>query len=88
MPNAQFLARLERLSQDIAMMQDEELSAEERVGLDQIRSYEDLDVAIKFQLEVYYEGKSEAVWAAEHRREYERLQRIAGTVPTAKTSGT
>jgi hypothetical protein len=51
---------------------------EERVGLDDIRGPEDLGICVKFQLEVYYEGKTEAVWAAEHAREYERLQRPAG----------
>jgi hypothetical protein len=82
------LQRMERLRQEIALMKDELLTDGERVGLDFIRNDEDLELAIKFQLEVYYEGKTEAVWAAEHPREYERLQRIAGTVPAMKTSGT
>jgi hypothetical protein len=82
------LQRMERLRQEIALMKDELLTDEERVGLDFIRNDEDLELAIKFQLEVYYGGKSEGVWAAEHPREYERLQRIAGTVPAMKASGT
>jgi hypothetical protein len=56
---------MERLRQEIALMKDELLTDEERVGLDFIRNDEDLELAIKFQLEVYYEGKTEAVWAAE-----------------------
>ena len=88
MASTALLQRMERLRQEIALMRDELLTDEERVGLDFIRNDEDLELAIKFQLEVYYEGKTEAVWAAEHPREYERLQRIAGTVPAMKTSGT
>ena len=56
------------------------------VVLDDIRNGEELDICIKFSLEVYYGGKTEAVWAAEHPREYERLQLIAGTVPAIKNA--
>jgi hypothetical protein len=55
------LQRMERLRQEIALMKDELLTDEERVGLDFIRDDEDLEIAIKFQLEVPYAGKTEAV---------------------------
>jgi hypothetical protein len=50
------LQRMERLRQEIALMKDELLTDEERVGLDFIRNDEDLELAIKFQLEVYEDG--------------------------------
>ena len=79
MANTALLQRMERLRQEIALMKADLLTDEERGGLDFIRNDEDLEIAIKFQLEVYYEGLSEGVWAAQHPREYERLRRIAGT---------
>ena len=49
---------MERLRQEIALMRDELLTDEERVGLDFIRNDEDLELAIKFQLEVYYGARA------------------------------
>ena len=88
MASATLLQRLAKLNQRWLVLEDVFIPDEQRVGLDSIRDEEDLEIAIKFQLEVYYEGKTEAVWAAEHPREYQRLQRIAGTVPAMKTGGT
>ena len=87
MASAAVLARLQKLQQRYAALGDMILPEGERMGLDFIRSEDDLEIAMKFQLEVYYGGQSEEVWAAEHPREYERLQRIAGTVPATKTIG-
>ena len=42
---------------------------------------EDLAICMRFMLEVTIEGKTEAVWAAENPREYERISEIAGLVP-------
>jgi len=86
--NSRLLSMMAKLDGRIRLVEEVLIPEEERLGLDCIRNEEDLEIAIKFQLEVYYEGKTEAVWAAEHPREYERLQRIAGTVPAMKTSGT
>ena len=86
--NSRLLSMMSKLDGRIRLVEEVLLPEEERLGLDCIRNEEDLEIAIKFQLEVYYEGKSEAIWAAEHPREYERLTMIAGTVPATKTSGT
>jgi hypothetical protein len=86
--NSRLLSMMAKLDGRIRLVEEALIPEEERLGLDCIRNEEDLEIAIKFQLEVYYEGKTEAVWAAEHPREYERLQRIAGIVPVMKTSGT
>jgi hypothetical protein len=80
-------SRLQRLEQRYAILGDIALPEKARIGLDFIRDEQDLEIAIKFRLEVHYEGKSEEVWAAEHPREYERLQRIAGTVSVEGGSG-
>ena len=77
--NSRLLSMMAKLDGRIRLVEEVLIPEEERLGLDCIRNDEDLEIAIKFQLEVYYEGKTEAVWAAEHPREYERLQRIAGT---------
>ena len=86
--NKQAVTRMRILHDRIRDLTDAVIPHDERVVLDDIRNGEELDMCIKFSLEVYYGGKTEAVWAAEHPREYERLQRIAGTVPAMKTSGT
>ena len=84
--NSRLLPMMAKLDGRIRLVEDAFIP-EGWLELDCIRNEEDLEIAIKFQLEVYYEGKSEAVWAAEHPREYERLTMIAGTVPATKTSG-
>ena len=84
MATAQLSALLERLDQRMRLVEDELIPDDERIGTDVIRDKADLELCMKFSLEVYHEGKTESVWAAEHPREYERLQRIAGTVPVMK----
>ena len=87
MASAALTARIGALYARIRNLEDAALSDEERIGLDDIRGEEDLEICMKFSLEVYYEAKTESVWAAQHPREYERLQRIAGAVPLEAGAG-
>ena len=50
------LQRMERIRQEIALLQDHLMPREARIGLDFIRSPEDLAIPMKFTLEVYYGG--------------------------------
>jgi len=84
MASAALLQRLAKLNQRWLVLEDVFIPDDQRVGLDSIRNKEDLGICIEFMIAVCREGRSEAVWAAEHPREYERLQWIAGTVPVTK----
>jgi hypothetical protein len=58
---------LDRVMRDV---EDDYVPREERIDLDRIRGPEDLAICMRFVLDVYIEGRTEAVWAAENPREY------------------
>ena len=53
----------------------------EITGLDDVRGPEDRALLIRFMKEVYHEGTDEALWKAEHPKDYAQVARICGTVP-------
>ena len=84
--NSRLLSMMAKLDGRIRLVEEALIPEEERLGLDCIRNEEDLEIAIKFQLEVYYEGKTEAVWAAETSA---RVRTVTENRRNAmKTSGT
>jgi hypothetical protein len=82
--NHAFRQRLVQLEERLRFSEAAYVPDGERVGAERIRNREELGWCIKFMLEVYKEGMTESVWAAAHPKEYERIAKIAGTVPARK----
>ena len=78
MPSSdRYHALLANLRERLEVVRDDLIPEDERIGTDVIRNKEDLAIVMRFMDEVYQDGKTESVWAAEHPRDYERVQRIA-----------